>query len=177
MQIAERDKVALKNRPTHEVEGFKHLLNCIYNRPFELNHYSELENLARLADFYGAGSAASISLDEAMARSRRVVEYIAYFPISFLKIAYKLRNKVLYKECMVQIGGWSDFRPVIDGDEADGDLYEVLTLKGHPQLRRCALNSNAGIAIKLNKVNVAISKIVGNANTQLPPDAEANARI
>ena len=49
-------QVALKRQPNREVSGFKYLLRCVYNRPFELDHCSEIDLLAEMADFYGAGS-------------------------------------------------------------------------------------------------------------------------
>lgn len=74
--------------------GVKHILECIYNRHFELQNLKELQILARLADFYGA-------LPTALCLA--MIAEILENPVGFFEAAYRLRNASLYRESMVQV--------------------------------------------------------------------------
>jgi hypothetical protein len=132
-----------------EIEGFNRLLCCIYNQPFDFGDVDHLKTLATLAEFYGAGPTVSVSLDGAVARSLENLKDLQDEALSYLEVAYRLRNRFLYKESMVHVAGrWSRYKQDVSGND-------------FPKLRRCAIIAHAGIASMLDDANIAILKIAG----------------
>ena len=113
-------KQRIRGGQTEEMEAFKCMLSCMYNKPFEVRSTGTLQALSRQADFYGAKPIVSTALDGPqglLTRSFKLIEEMKYYPLELLKIGYDLRIKILYKEAMVHIAGrWKVMK------EEDGKL-------------------------------------------------------
>ncbi|KAF7905384.1 uncharacterized protein EAF01_005905 [Botrytis porri] len=69
--------------------------------------------------FYGALPVVSRSLDTVFFRSPKFIELIPDNAGSLLKIAYQLRNRTLYRECMIHVAGRWKRNPCISEDDMD----------------------------------------------------------
>ncbi|CCD49672.1 hypothetical protein H4I96_05279 [Botrytis cinerea] len=97
----------------------KHMTDCMYGKSFTLDSFHDIDYLAKVADFYGALPVVSRTLDAVFFRSPKFVEQIPDNAGSLLKIAYKLRNRTLYKECMIHVAGRWKSDPCISEDDMD----------------------------------------------------------
>ncbi|TEY60238.1 hypothetical protein BOTCAL_0183g00060 [Botryotinia calthae] len=103
----------------HWYIAVKHMTDCMYGKSFTLNSFHNIEYLAKVADFYGALPVVSRTLDAVFFRSPEFIEQIPDNAGSLLKIAYKLRNRTLYKECMIHVAGRWKSDPCVSEDDMD----------------------------------------------------------
>ncbi|TGO08726.1 hypothetical protein BTUL_0194g00060 [Botrytis tulipae] len=99
--------------------AFKHMTDCMYGKSFTLASFDDINFLAKVADFYGALPVVSRTLDTVFFRSPTFIERIPDNAGSLLKIAYQLRNRTLYKECMIHVAGRWKSNPCISEDNMD----------------------------------------------------------
>ncbi|TGO67895.1 hypothetical protein BELL_0863g00030 [Botrytis elliptica] len=104
-----------------EIEGFRQLLCAMYSSPYTIRDVEELSTLTRIADFYCAlpivsATLTSAFLDSSIFSKRQVEEpnactkdQLAEDCDSMIFIAQKLRNSVLFRECLIHIvANWKD---------------------------------------------------------------------
>ncbi|KAF5872471.1 uncharacterized protein Bfra_005831 [Botrytis fragariae] len=104
-----------------EIEGFRQLICAMYSSPYTIKDVEELSTLTRIADFYCALPIVSVTLPSALLDSpifsKREVEDITACTKNQLAedcnfmifIAQKLRNSVLFRECLIHIAAnWKD---------------------------------------------------------------------
>ncbi|KAF7903496.1 uncharacterized protein EAF01_006545 [Botrytis porri] len=104
-----------------EIEGFRQLLCAMYSTPYTIKDFEELSTLTRIADFYCALPIVSATLTGALIDSpiflKREVEdpsactkdQLAEDYDSMIFLAQKLRNPILFRECLVHIvANWKD---------------------------------------------------------------------
>lgn len=124
----------------------------------------KLELLIETADFYGTLPLMSVALDAAFLRSNWVQFIRADLPTNLVH-AMKLRNKTLYKECMVHVvSQWKDQSPEV-----------VEFFNEHPRVRKQAEITHAHSCAKLDIANHAISKMFGPLNDKFPAPAATEA--
>ncbi|KAL2070505.1 hypothetical protein VTL71DRAFT_13531 [Oculimacula yallundae] len=91
-----------------EVQCFTHLLCAFYSQPYYLDTPDELRITARLADFYCALPVLSATLTAAFMKGKLFGENGLIFmqeSRDLIKLAKKLRNPALFRECFVhQVG-------------------------------------------------------------------------
>ncbi|KAF7872696.1 uncharacterized protein EAF02_008767 [Botrytis sinoallii] len=104
-----------------EIEGFRQLHCAMYSSPYTIRDIEELSTLTRIADFYCAlpiisATLTSAFIDSPIFSKRQVEEPIACTKDqlaedcdSMIFIAQKLRNSVLFRECLIHIvANWKD---------------------------------------------------------------------
>ncbi|TGO58444.1 hypothetical protein BCON_0055g00260 [Botryotinia convoluta] len=94
----------------HWYIAVKHMTDCMYGKSFTLTSFDDINFLAKVADFYGALPVVSRTLDTVFFRSPNFIERIPDNAGSLLKIDYQLRNRTLYKECMIHVADDMDLR-------------------------------------------------------------------
>ncbi|TGO24344.1 hypothetical protein BPAE_0105g00100 [Botrytis paeoniae] len=130
----------------HWYIAVKHMTDCMYGKSFTLTSFDDINFLAKVADFYGALSVVSRTLDTVFFRSPKFIERIPDNAGSLLKIAYQLRNRTLYKECMIHVAGRWKSDPCISEDDMD--------------LRIRVLVAFGSICDKLNTANHKLIKLI-----------------
>ncbi|TVY93029.1 hypothetical protein LAWI1_G004291, partial [Lachnellula willkommii] len=91
-----------------EISAFTIVIQAIYNWRFIIKSGAQLCLATELADYYCTLPSLSKSLDGAFGRSPAFCDGIFGNEIELLETAVKLRNAVLYRECMTLLmGPWS----------------------------------------------------------------------
>ncbi|KAF7946303.1 hypothetical protein EAE96_009304 [Botrytis aclada] len=103
----------------HWYIAVKNMTDCMYGKSFTLTSVRDIDSLVKVADFYGAMPVVSRALDTIFFRSPKFIEQIPENAGSLLKIAYRLRNRTLYKECMIHVAGRWKSNPCISEDDMD----------------------------------------------------------
>jgi hypothetical protein len=148
------ETVAFKSPSLQEAIGMKYMFESMYGQPFELRNLHDLQTLARLADFYGALPVVSNALDGTLLRSPNLVVEIPNASLEFLTVSRTLRNKILYKESMIQVASqWKG-------------QHNKLT--DQPELRKQAIVAYFSLCDKLDTANQAILTIIAKTKTQSP---------
>ncbi|KAF8848281.1 hypothetical protein BDZ45DRAFT_810907 [Acephala macrosclerotiorum] len=91
--------------------AFYALIRAIYSKPFMICHTEELIPLFELADYYCALRVVSRGLDEAMkcGEVEGLIWDLEKDPCRFLRLAIRLRNETLFKECLcLSLGPWTE---------------------------------------------------------------------
>ncbi|KAF7896389.1 hypothetical protein EAF00_006403 [Botryotinia globosa] len=131
----------------HWYIAVKHVTDCMYGKSFTLASFDDIKFLAKVADFYGALPVVSRSLDTVFFRSPEFIERIPDHAGSLLKIAYQLRNRTLYKECMIHVAGRWKINPCISEDDMDlrirvlvayGSICDKLVTANHELIKSIA---------------------------------------
>jgi len=88
-------------------ENFEKLLRTFYGMKYDIPRgHTQLDDLARVADFYMALPSLSASLDTILLNQRcRFTVTISQFPREILGVALKLRHTKLFKECLIHTVG------------------------------------------------------------------------
>lgn len=90
------------------VNAFENLLCAFYSRPFDLRSPSELELMTQIADYYCALPALSHSLNAVLPYCVEFCGKIRENALTLLQLSVKLRNRLLYQECLIYVlGPWS----------------------------------------------------------------------
>jgi hypothetical protein len=138
--VVKKDKEPLdlsgfKGSQSHEIKLFEKLLCAIYLRPYKIESCAELTCLTSLADYYCALPILSRTLDSALYISFDFVESIWCNPCEVFVAAAKLRNALLFRDCLICLTGpWSE------------PEYEGLL---DPRLKKIARRSYAEIGVKV----------------------------
>lgn len=91
-----------------EQQAFEKLLCAIYAQPYTISNTSELIKVTGFADYYRALPILSRTLDGALVNSKQINWYIAQDSAMLLETAAKLRNALLFRECLVWVvSPWS----------------------------------------------------------------------
>jgi len=88
-----------------EISAFNILLRVIYSWPVIFETAAQLCHATKLADYYCALPMLSVALNAAFCESAHFRCEILEYPVELLNASVKLRNKVLYKECMILLMG------------------------------------------------------------------------
>lgn len=88
-----------------EISAFTIVLQAIYNWPFVIRSPAQLCLATKLADYYCTLPSLSRSLYGAFGRSPDFCNSIRGNIIDLLEVAVKLRNEILYRECMTLLMG------------------------------------------------------------------------
>jgi hypothetical protein len=118
---------------------FKTLLCAIYNKPYTFRSADELLDLTKMADYYRALPILSRTLDGAMVNSPYLMEDIKGSASALLVAAVKLRNALLFRECVVwTVSIWSN-------RDSEKDIVD-------PKLRIIVRNAYRSVATKVANV-------------------------
>ncbi|CCD52102.1 hypothetical protein BofuT4_P082610.1 [Botrytis cinerea T4] len=107
-------KIAVIDGPEKEIEAVRKLLCAIHSKRYKIETADELERLTRLADYHCALPVVSATLTGALFKSTR-----------------KLRNGVLFRECLIHTVGRWDFLPDPEKEmiKEDQELYKLVRIK------------------------------------------------
>jgi len=101
----------LKGNAKQHVEAFRMLMCAIHSSPFTIDTVETLEMATDMADYYRALPVLSIALYAAMINSPALLHEIPQRCIQLLKLSAKLRNAILFRECLIHIcGPWNSPR-------------------------------------------------------------------
>jgi hypothetical protein len=155
VQLKVGDEVVFKGSDlgkSHKTGSFYQLLCCLYNRPFCLRSYNQLTELVKLADFYLALPALSACLDGVLHRSRYLCRQIPLKATDFLKVAYRVRNKLLYKQCMTHVAGQS-------GSDNTTVPGKIGGHEDYPILEALVYKERAYVLERVNATQIELSKL------------------
>ncbi|TGO38519.1 hypothetical protein BHYA_0073g00280 [Botrytis hyacinthi] len=147
-KVEVRGDKPVDTRSDHWYIAVKHMTDCMYGKSFTLASFDDIKFLAKVADFYGALPVVSRTLDTVFFRSPKFIERIPDNAGSLLKIAYQLRNRILYKECMIHVAGRWKSNPCISEDDMDlrirvlvayGSVCDKLVTANHKLIQMVAL--------------------------------------
>ncbi|PMD38370.1 hypothetical protein L207DRAFT_585272 [Hyaloscypha variabilis F] len=114
-QNSERLGTTYRGAVDYQQHLFKTLLCAIYNKPYTFRSADELLDLTKMADYYRALPILSRTLDGAMVNSPYLMEDIKGSASALLVAAVKLRNALLFRECVVwTVSIWSNREPEKD---------------------------------------------------------------
>ena len=171
VQIQEKpgELVTYKEDETAQTAAFMHILRAIYRHPpMDVSKVEELIPLTELADFYCTLPSVSIALDGVMLRNlqSRWGANIRDNLDVYVRVATKLRNKTLFKECMVHVVSlWNS--------KLEKHISLLLDLiKDHPKIWKLAKNAHECICAKIDTVNQAIAKIIGYDDGNRPTETK-----
>jgi hypothetical protein len=83
----------------------------MFNQEYSITDSDELNSMTVLADCYRALPALSNSITSSFYSSPGFIDFIGKDPCSLLVSAYKLRHKLLFRECFIYVlGPWSNPR-------------------------------------------------------------------
>jgi hypothetical protein len=87
------------------------MLKAIYDKPIEIDSVERLDLITDIADHFGALPSLANAVTEALPRSPWLITMIIQNCLHLLGIAEKLRNKLLFTECMIYATGpWTQPR-------------------------------------------------------------------
>ncbi|KAE8450657.1 hypothetical protein EG329_006001 [Mollisiaceae sp. DMI_Dod_QoI] len=153
---AEQNVGALGEHQAHEERTFEKLLLAIYNKPYAIDKLNDLIHLTKLADYYCALRIVSRTLDAAMLSSSSFGLDVFKHPLKAMPLAVQLRNRILYKECLILLQGpWTDAR--------FHDLQD-------PQLLKRATKLNDQIYTAIGKVSLGLTGFMSTVEYQILDD-------
>jgi hypothetical protein len=88
-----------------QVRAFTTVLCGLYHEQIEIYSVEHLELTTQLADFYGALPETSKAITSSLFASQAFTASIPENCVKILELSYKLRNKVLFKECGIHCTG------------------------------------------------------------------------
>lgn len=100
-----RVQLEIEMLPAPEIEAFKTLLLAIYSRPIVIPSTDHLLKTIELADYYRALPIFSLAVKSALLSSPKFVAQIPELCTTLLAPAGKLRNQVLFTECLIHATG------------------------------------------------------------------------
>lgn len=122
---------------------------CVYTEPYQIEDAIQLLLLTELADYYCALRILSRTLDGAMINSPNFCSSIRAKALDLFVAAGKLRNALLFRECLIWVVGPNQ-NPV------------YLELKaGDRNIRQVAKHAHGDISIKLAKVQQRLWRYAG----------------
>ncbi|KAM0143542.1 hypothetical protein ACHAO1_000643 [Botrytis cinerea] len=136
-------KIAVIDGPEKEIEAVRELLCAIHSKRYKIETADELERLTRLADYHCALPVVSATLTGALFKSSmfEISPMISIYDpqeceihdnsVSLLLLARKLRNGVLFRECLIHTVGRWDFLPDPEKEmiKEDQELYKLVRIK------------------------------------------------
>ncbi|TVY78172.1 hypothetical protein LSUE1_G004187 [Lachnellula suecica] len=91
-----------------QIEGMKNVLSAIHNWPIEIKNSRQLCLVAELADFYRVLPLMSTALHGVFFGNPELVSSFPDNSAELLEASFRLRNKLLFRECFVHVmGPWS----------------------------------------------------------------------
>ncbi|KAL2063645.1 hypothetical protein VTL71DRAFT_5450 [Oculimacula yallundae] len=88
-----------------QISAFAIILSAIHAKPYSILNFERLRLVTELADYYLALSIVSRTLDAALYRSQDFVAELKDFPCEVITAASKLRNELLFRECLPFLTG------------------------------------------------------------------------
>ncbi|KAI9642862.1 hypothetical protein NHQ30_008596 [Ciborinia camelliae] len=146
-KVEDRGDKPTETGPDHWYLAIKHMIDCMYGKSFILTDTLHLASIVKVADFYRALPVVSRTLDGVLVNSPLLIEQIPDHAGPLLKIAYQLRNQLLYRECMVHVAGRYG--------------YERLVPEADMQLSMRIIVAYAGVEDKLDKAHRSILRVSG----------------
>jgi hypothetical protein len=128
LMIPKRDAEgsALVGDADEQVQAFATLLRAIYRMPIEIYSVKHLEIITELADYYRALPETSKAVTSSLLDSRAFTTTIPENCVKLLEVSRKLRNKVLFKECLIHCTGpWRRPKYLLLKDLALKELCET----------------------------------------------------
>jgi hypothetical protein len=117
---------ALVGDADEQVQAFATLLRAIYRMPIEIYSVKHLEITTELADYYRALPKTSKAVTSSLLDSRAFTTTIPENCVKLLEVSRKLRNKVLFKECLIHCTGpWRRPKYLLLKDLALKELCET----------------------------------------------------
>ncbi|EPE24742.1 hypothetical protein GLAREA_08595 [Glarea lozoyensis ATCC 20868] len=86
---------------TKECAKFDTLLRAVYNMPYEIAACHEIFALTEIANYYGMLRSLSASITGPIVSNKVIGAFLEPLAEDMLPRAVKLRNKALYKECLI----------------------------------------------------------------------------
>ncbi|RDW76122.1 hypothetical protein BP5796_06943 [Coleophoma crateriformis] len=146
-QLTVKDKgYKLMRDRSEEIAVFCKLLKAIYRRDYIVDSVADLERLTRMADYYLALPALSFSLYMTLPKSHKFIAELIKCAPTIIETARKLRNTVLFRECLVYVmNPWDCPRyldkkrggkPLKDWNPALQKAFGAATINFHQQIVR-----------------------------------------
>ncbi|KAF7958336.1 hypothetical protein EAE96_001887 [Botrytis aclada] len=115
-----------------EVQVFIEMLNALYRIPYKI-WMAHLFIVTKMADYYGCLPAVSHNLFACFDQSNN--EYVAQNAVSLLGVAYKLRQPLLFKECLIHVAGNMSSDLSNFSHECDRVIYDAI-MKARNEVNR-----------------------------------------
>lgn len=110
------------------------MLHTFYVKPYQVHGYNRLRILADLAEYYGALPILARTLDGAI-RNEDLADDCHCNSVELLQLSRKLRDAVLFKECIITVvGAWYEgesFIHDIDLETLDPTLQKMVLRARH----------------------------------------------
>jgi hypothetical protein len=94
-----------------QILAFRTLLKAMYNQAIVISSADHLKICTQMADYYRCIPCLSVSLDGSLLSSPGLTSSLPRDCCELLTVATKLKNKLLFKECLIHVvGPWSSPR-------------------------------------------------------------------
>lgn len=119
------------------LRDYDNLFRAFYNHPPRLNTehigtaYQECKSLLHLADMYDALAVVAPRVDHhLLGFSSRLFKHISEHPLSYLKLGYLAKSKVIFREAMVHlVGQWPEVNLPTHRTKLPAEVLELISLK------------------------------------------------
>ncbi|KAI5291068.1 hypothetical protein KEM54_006458 [Ascosphaera aggregata] len=119
------------------LRDYDNLFRIFYNYPPSLNSenistaYQECKSLLNLADMYDALPAVAPRVDHHLLRfSSRLFKHISEHPLSYLKLGYLAKSKVIFCEAMIHlVGQWPEAKLPSHRIKLPAQVLDLISLK------------------------------------------------
>ncbi|KAI5306360.1 hypothetical protein KEM56_001224 [Ascosphaera pollenicola] len=119
------------------LRDYDNLFRTFYNHPPRLNAehigtaYQECKSLLHLADMYDALPIVAPRVDHHLLRfSSRLFKHISEHPLSYLKLGYLARSKVIFREAMIHlVGQWPEATVPSHRTRLPAEVLDLISLK------------------------------------------------
>ncbi|TVY89683.1 hypothetical protein LAWI1_G003078 [Lachnellula willkommii] len=134
-------------KPEEQIEAFKSILCALHIRPITIKTPAQLCQVTELADFYRILPAVSTALNGTLFDNPEFLSTVPSNCVILLEASYKLRNKILFKECFIHVmGPWS--KPRFHGLK-EQKLKDLGTQK-HMQLCMQIMQTQLGLVVMIS---------------------------
>ncbi|TVY46256.1 hypothetical protein LOCC1_G004347 [Lachnellula occidentalis] len=94
--------------PQSQVEAFNTIISALHNWPIDIKTSYQLCLVAEFADFYRVLPLMSNALHGVFFENHELIKSIPTDCVALIQAAYKLRNKLLFRECFIHVmGPWT----------------------------------------------------------------------